>query len=270
MRADGILNCGACSNDPDCQELDVSVPPPTPLPTEIVDSKCAGKVAVLGSDNPFARAAFLVAARYPTFKTARKAEDPSYIDAHPSGPLATAHAELKGYGVTMIQGTRADVIENVSGELEDPGQLFFQKVGGDQDDWGIIGMGYSYQHDRDNEFGPTQIAGVLPRVWWLHEAGYHRSPGDGGFTCAANDDLKGSAFDAGKRIDSAGCKGIERDDLKTREFHVDRKHGRYWVLHVWFEPATGRPTFALTDPWCRQSASALSVPACAFRKQRSC
>ena len=79
-------------------------------------------------------------------------------------------------------------------------------------------MGYSYQHDRDNDSGPTQIAGVDPGIWWLHEAGYHRSPGDGGFTCATNDDLQKSAFDAGKRIDAAGCMGIDKEDLKTREF----------------------------------------------------
>ena len=206
---DGILNCRACTTDPDCPERGRAVPTPPPsttLPTAIVDSTCAGKIAVFGSDTPFGLAARQVAARYPNFKTARKAKDPSYIDSHPSGMLATGHAELKGYGVTMIQGTRADVIENVSGALADPGELFFQKVGGDEDDWGIIGMGYSFQHDRDDEFGPTQIAGVDPGIWWLHEAGYHRSPGDGGFICAANDDLKGKVFDAGKRIDPEGCR----------------------------------------------------------------
>ena len=265
---DGILNCAACTNDPDCPKK--APPPSTTLPTAIVDAKCAGKIAVFGSDTPFEVAARLVASRYPDFKTARKASDPSFIDAHPSGALATGHGEMKGYGVTMIQGKRSGVVENASGDLADPSLLFFQKAGKDEDDWGIIGMGYSYQHDRDNNSGPTQIAGVDPRTWWLHEAGYHHSPGDGGFTCATNDDLQNSAFDAGKRIDAEGCKGIDRDDLKTREFHADRKHGRYWALHVWFEPSTRRPTLALTDPWCRQSASALTVPSCAFRKQGSC
>jgi hypothetical protein len=240
------------------------------LPTAIVEAKCEGKVGVFGTDTPFGVAARQVASRYPNFKTARKADDPSYIDSHPTGMLATGHGELKGYGVTMIQGKRSGVVENASGDLADPPELFFQKVGGDEDDWGIIGMGYSYQHDRDDEGGPTQISGVDPGIWWLHEAGYHRSPGDGGFTCATNDDLQKSAFEAGKRIDPEGCTGIDRDHLKTREFSVDRKHGRYWVLHVWFEPSTRRPTLALTDPWCRQSADALPVPSCAFRKQGSC
>ena len=196
---------------------------------------------MFGSDTPFGVAARQVASRYPNFKTARKADDPSFIDSHPSGALATGHAELKGYGVTMIQGKRSGVVENASGDLADPSLLFFQKTGKDEDDWGIIGMGYSYQHDRDNESGPTEIAGVDSGIWWLHEAGYHRSPGDGGFTCATNDDLQKSVFDAGKRIDAEGCMGIDREDLKTREFHADRKHGRYWALHVWFEPSTRTP-----------------------------
>jgi hypothetical protein len=265
---DGILNCAACTNDPDCPKK--APPPSTTLPTAIVDSTCAGKIAVFGSDTPFGVAARLVASRYPDFKTARKASNPSFIDAHPSGAFATNHGELKGYGVTMIQGKRSDVLQNASGDLADPVELFFQKTGKDEDDWGIIGMGYSYQHDRDNDSAPTLIAGVDAGIWWLHEAGYHDAPGSGGFKCATNDNLKKSAFDAGKRIDAEGCSGIERDDLKTREFRFDYKHGRYWVLHVWFEPSTRRPTIGLTDPWCRQSASAVTVPSCAFRKQGSC
>jgi hypothetical protein len=211
---DGILNCGGCANDPDCPQ---KPPPSTTFPTAIVDPPCAGKIAVFGSDNPFAVAARAVASRYPDFKAARKASNPSFIDAHPSGMLATGHGELKGYGVTMIQGTRPDVVENASGDLADPSLLFFEKTSLSEISWDIIGMGYSYQHDRDNDSGPTLIAGVSPGSWWLHEAGYHHSPGDGGFTCATNDDLRNSAFDAGKRIDANGCKGIDREDLKTRE-----------------------------------------------------
>ena len=263
---DGILNCAACTNDPDCPKK--APPASTTLPTAIVDTKCAGKTAVFGSDTPFGVAARLVASRYPDFKTARKASDPSFVDAHPSGAFATGHGELKGYGVTMIQGKRSNVVENASGDLADPALLFFQKTGKDEDDWGIIGMGYDFQHIRDNDSGPTQIAGVDSGIWWLHEAGYHRSPGDGGFNCATNDDLQKAAFDAGKRIDAAGCMGLDEKDLKVHEFR--KKHGRYWVLHVWFEPTTRRPTLALTDPWCRQSASAVTVPSCAFRKQGSC
>jgi hypothetical protein len=264
---DGILNCRACANDPDCP----AIPPiSSGWPTAIVDAKCNGKTAVFGSATPFGLATSMVVARYPTLHAAQKADNPSFIDSHPSGPLATGHGELEGYGVTMIQGKRSEVIENASGDLADPSVLFFEKVGGHEDDWGITGMGYAYKLDNNNEHPPTQISAVDPGIWWVHEAGYHRSPGDGGFTCATNDDLHRSAFDAKKRIDQAACLAINRDDLKTREFHADRKHGRYWVLHVWFEPKTRRPTIALTDPWCRQSADAVSVPSCAFRKQGQC
>ena len=201
---DGILNCGGCANDPDCPK---KPPPSTTFPTAIVDPPCAGKIAVFGSDNHLQLPPALVASRYPDFKVARKASNPSFIDAHPSGAFATGHGELKGYGVTMIQGTRPDVVENASGDLADPSLLFFQKTSLAEDAWDIIGMGYSYQHDRDNNSGPTLIAGVSPGSWWLHEAGYHDSPGDGGFICATNDDLRKSAFDAGKRIDADGLQG---------------------------------------------------------------
>lgn len=75
---------------------------------------------------------------------------------------------------------------------------------------------------------------------------------------------------AGKHVDAAGCFRIDDDDLKTREFHADKKHGRYWVVHVWFEPETLRPAIAKTDPWCRQSGDAVTVPACAFFRQGMC
>ena len=136
--ADGILNCRACANDPDCPKKGPgsSTPPPsTSWPSAIVESTCAGTIAVFGSDTPFGVAARQVAAQYPNFKTVRKADDPSYIDSHPSGMLATGHAELRGYGVTMIQGRRSGVVENASGDLADPPELFFQKAGGDEDDW---------------------------------------------------------------------------------------------------------------------------------------
>lgn len=236
----------------------------------MVDTKCGGKLGVFASDSPFGLAASRVAARYPSFNVAQKAKNPSFFDAHPSGIAATSHGELKGFGVTMVQGEWPKAVENASGDLADPTLLFFEKTGKDQDDWKLIGMGYSFKFDTDNEPPPTEIPGVAPGIWWIHEAGYHHSPGDGGYTCASNDDLRRSVFDDGKRVDQVGCFGIDKDDLKTGEFHVDRKHGRYWVLHVWFEPKTLRPTISITDPWCRQGNDAVRVSSCAFFKQDQC
>jgi hypothetical protein len=240
------------------------------LPTQEVETKCGGRLVVKDKYTPLGAAALDVAKRYPNFNKAQKAKEPSYFDAHPSGALATSHGELQGFGVTMVQGKWPKAVDNASGRLKDPTLLFFQKTGKSQDDWKIIGMGYTFKFNKDNERPPTNIAAFTEDEWWIHEAGYHRSPGDGGFTCASNDDLKNEARDAGKSIDEAGCFGINNDDLKTREFHADKKHGRYWTVHVWFEPKTQRTVVAKTDPWCRQSDEALSVPKCAFFRQGGC
>jgi len=109
---------------------------------------------------------------------------------------------------------------------------------------------------------------IPAETWWIHEAGYHHSPGDGGFISATDDNLKRAAIDAGKSIDRQGCFGISRSDLKTNA--LDVKHGRLWTVHVWFEPGTRRPTIALTDPWCRQSDHAVTIPSRAFYERGTC
>lgn len=267
---DGVCNIGACNTDPDCP---ANTPPSsgTSYPTETVTTNCGGSVEVLGSETPLGQAAADMARRYPDFNTTQKAKDPSYFDAHPSGVLATGHAELGGFGVTMIQGNWPKPVGNATSKLGNPTLLFFQKTDKKQDYWNIIGMGYTFEFATENMSPPTKLAEIPAHEWWIHEAGYHHSPGDGGFTCAKNDDLKNKVFNAGKRIDSAGCEGIAKGDLKTREFKLDSKHGRYWTVHVWIDPSTRRPTLQKTDPWCRQSKDALSVPRCAFfQRNGSC
>lgn len=267
--ADGICNIAVCDRDPDCPPLPTA-PPSSPIPRERVTTSCGGELWVEATDSPVAVAAGGVRTRYATLNIAQKAKDPSYFDAHPSGVAATGHGELAGFGVTMVQGKRSEPVDNASGRMDDPTLLFFEKDGNDQDDWQIIGMGYSFMLERDGENRPISMPSIPASEWLIHEAGYHHSPGNGGFTCATNDDLKKSAFEAGKRIDSAGCKGIVQSDLRTREFHADKKHGRYWAVHVWFDPSTRRPAFAKTDPWCRQSSQALNVAACAFFSRGDC
>jgi hypothetical protein len=270
--ADGICNAAVCKDDPDCANPPVTattVPTATIFPAASVDTPCGGRVNVQASDSPLGAAAITIELRYPDFSWAQKAKMPSFIDAHPSGAFATNHGELKGFGVTMVRGTRSNVMADKSGSLTDPTLLFFDRRPKQQDDWKIIGMGYSFAL-RANKEKPPEALRFAAADWWIHEAGYHHSPGDGGFTCAADKDLKNSVAKAGKHVDAAGCFGIGDDDIVTREFHLDKKHGRYWALHVWFEPKTGRPTIAKTDPWCRQSADAVSVPSCAFFRQGGC
>jgi hypothetical protein len=268
--ADGICNIAVCDRDPDCPALPQPDPTPTPLTRDWVETSCGGELWVEATDSPIGLAAAAVRARYGSFNTAQKAKEPSFFDAHPSGVAATGHAELEGFGVTMVQGKWPKAALNASGKLDDPTLLFFRKNGKDQDDWWIIGMGYSFEFASDSEDPPRSPSEIPASKWVVHEAGYHHSPGDGGFTCADNDDLRKSVFNAGKRIDSAGCIGISQSDLKTREFDVDKKHGRFWAAHVWFEPGTMRPAYAATDPWCRQGSEALHVPACAFFPRHPC
>jgi len=274
--ADGKCNVGACANDPDCPAgLKDADPGDAPLPAlalpgASVTTPCGGRLTVLAGDSTLGAAALDVARRYPHFNAAQKAKDPEYFDAHPSGALATGHAELKGFGVTTIQGKWPKAVDNASGSLDDPTLLFFEKSGRKQDNWEIIGFGYTYEFDRDGERPPTAIGEFSAGQWLIHEAGYHRSPGDGGFTCADDHDLKKSVYKDGMRIDALGCNGIDKKDLKTREFKADKKHGRFWTIHVWLEPDTHRPVIAETDPWCRQGKDALKVPQCAFFKQGVC
>ena len=266
--ADGICNAAVCEADPDCpKRLDTSS---TLLPRALVNTTCGGKLWVEATNSLIGAAAATVHHAYPNFNMAQSSKNPSFFDAHPSGIAATGHGELKGFGVTMVQGKWPRAIESASGELNDPSLLFFHKADGGQDGWNLIGMGYSFEITKDGQDPPATMRNIPSDSWFIHEAGYHHSPGDGGFTCACNDDLKGDVFDAGKRVDPAGCTAVRDSDIKTREFHVDKKHGRYWATHVWFEPTTLRPTFAKTDPWCRQAKDALTVPACAFFTRGSC
>lgn len=269
---DGICNAAVCKNDPDCSKPPANktvTNPPKVYPSAAVRTPCGGTVNVQASDSPLGAAASTIAGRYPDFNWAQKAKDPHFFDAHPSGAMATNHGELKGFGVTMVRGKWPKAMADSSDSLTDPTLLFFDRRPKKQDDWNIIGMGYSFAFRADNEKPPTAL-GFAAGDWWIHEAGYHHSPGDGGFSCADDKDIKKHEAKAGKQVDAAGCVRIDDDDLKTREFHADKKHGRYWAVHIWFEPKTQRPTIAKTDPWCRQSSDAVAVPSCAFFKQGVC
>lgn len=276
--ADCKCNFGACNDDPDCPELPPHChlddgPQPVVHPSADVHTPCGGTVHVRASDGVLGRAAAQVASEYPNFNSAQKAKDPHFFDAHPSGAFAQKHTELAGFGVTMVQGKWPSPVDNASGSLSDPTLLFYQKSGSNQEGWEIIGMGYFFEFESDNERPPANFPAIDAKHWWIHDAGYHNVPGDGNFRCASNDDLTNKAYDTGKRIDAKGCHGIEKSDLKTREIvlgKADQKHGRIWTVHVWFEPGKSRPTVKKTDPWCRQDQNALVMPACTFFKQGQC
>jgi hypothetical protein len=242
-----------------------------PIVGSLVTTSCGGTQRARAVSSNLGVAAASVIAAFPTAAAAADVlASPSYMGAHPTNGLG-GQAELEGFGVTFIQEDGfLNPLENASGALDDPNLLFFQKVGTNKANWPIIGMGYSF------EFDPCSrpiMENIHQCNFLVHEAGYHDSPGTGGFECATNSDLKSSAISAGKSIDSDKCIAIEDLELKDYPFNLDVRHGRIWTVHVWFEPGTKRPIIAETDPFCRQSSSALEVDcgsADAFSEQGDC
>jgi len=216
-------------------------------------------------------AALAVTNRFPFLKDAQRSKDPKFIDSHVKN-YGTGHAELAGYGITMIahHGHKPvpafDKINYWRGELDQPTELFFQKGRNNREsEWNIIGMGYGLVFDPDNP--PFLEADGQRYPFLVHEAGYHRL-GDGGFDCADNGDLKTASWNAGLRIDAAGRNNITRDDIKSRSSTRKKRHGRLWTIHVWFSPDSGLPVVRNTDPWNRQASGALKVDDCAFYYQQ--
>ncbi|MFL5353655.1 hypothetical protein [Archangium sp.] len=264
---------GECDEDCDGVDTDcISLPSvDNPLPGEKISTPCGGSIFVRTKEGALGKAGTGVRARFSNARAALDSKEPKFFDAHTTG---VAHAELEGFGVTLIQRDGGFLtpqpLENASGDLDDPNLLFFQKKPGPESGWPIIGMGYSFT------FKPCdapELDSISSVHFWVHEAGWHHAPGDGNFECATTSDLKQSALDEGKRLDGAGCVAIEKSDLREHEF--DAEHERIWTVHVWFEPGTGRPAVKRTDPWCRQSTSALRVECAngvddAFFKQGDC
>lgn len=212
-------------------------------------------------------AALAVRSRYPFLKNAQRSTTPKFIDAHTKN-YGAGHADLQGYGVTMIAhhghkpAPKFDKINYWRGELDQPTELFFQKGRNNKEsEWNIIGMGYGLVFDPDNL--PTLDADGTSYPFLIHEAGYHRL-GDGGFDCADNGDLKTASWNSGLRIDSAGQMNVTRDDLKSRTSIRKKRHGRLWTIHVWFDPESGLPVVRNKDPWSRQGSDAIKVDDCAF------
>jgi len=253
----GVSSCATCANS-------------------VATPSCGKPTVLVAADSELGAAMSAVQAKFPSFNAAQRSTSPHYIDSHPSGALATHHTELAGFGVTMIQTTGwppNNPIDNASGRLDDPSLLMFDRRASGQDNWPLIGIGYVFALDVTNEPPPSAIPAIAPSLWFVHEAGYHHVPGDGGFGCASDGDLEKAAIDRGVRIDSNVCNGVVKADLKTPiigDHAADKAHGRYWAVHVWFDPASGRAAFAQTDPWCRQSSSAVPLPSCAFKQRGSC
>jgi hypothetical protein len=236
----------------------------------LTQTSCGGTLRARSVSSNLGLAAASVIAKFPNAAAAASiSASPQYMGAHPTN-LVGGQAELEGFGVTFVQEDGFMVpLENASGELDEPNLLFFKKVGTNKANWPIIGMGYSFDYDPCVR---PKIDNIHPCNFWVHEAGYHDSPGTGEFECATTSNLTNNAISAGKTIDANICSEIEDTDLKDYPLNLDVRHGRMWDLHVWFEPDTNRPIIAKTDPYCRQSSDAIPVDCAgeAFPSQGDC
>ncbi|MEZ4238400.1 MAG: hypothetical protein R3F59_20060 [Myxococcota bacterium] len=188
-------------------------------------------------------------AQWPDAQAAIDARDVHGLDA----VWYWAHGEhsVDGFGVTLVLvdhrpnvGTVFDPIDDLPGrfKLRKPSLLFFDQTDGPPSEWPIIGAGYHYR------FTPCvrpDLDCIRSKWFRVHEAGYHHVPfGDGGMQLATPDDLRNGAV-----MDEAACEPITDDDLAPKLGMV--RHGRSWVVHVWFDPDGGRPAVSIEDPWAR-------------------
>lgn len=233
---------------------------------DVVQPGGGSSVLLLAADHPLSLASAAIQNRYPNMAAANDSSSPKFIDSHPAG---ANRGELRGYGVTMIahEGSEPlvsfDAIQNSSMDVDDPNLLFFEKRNGSTSTWPLIGAGYANFYVPGQEPRLTQGGiDIVPAFrFWVHEAGYHRVL-TGAFECATDSNLGRQAVDAGKSLLPIGQHAISRDDIRAKTF--SKRHGRYWTLHVWYDPVTGRPVVAETDPWERQASDARVVPDCAF------
>ena len=250
--ADGSCN-PTCSSDPDCAT------PPTcdrsvPWSETATSSSCGGTFELRTSSSDVAvQARAFIENKWPNFQAAQSLNYDNDNDGrNESGEdcwrKGHSTANLEGFGVSLTRGTCGVIwsdIHGVEGDLKQPSLLFFEKIGSNQNDWKIVGAGYHFAYD------PCDVPcmdHVPEDDFVIHEAGWHRVPGDGGFDC-----VQQKWIDSGAGIlVTDQCAQIEKDDFHrfNLAFGIN-KHERLWSLHLWFSPDGDDVAFAPTDPFCR-------------------
>ena len=252
-------------------------------------------VPVLNPGTAMDRAAIGVQRTWPNLAAAEAAVSPRWTAAHPQNSFLGAlngrppHGELVGFGATLVRQSNTDFppgpedFPAATGELNRPTLLFFDmRAGGDPANWPIIGMGYAFPYKDEDEDGTAEAPFIFgdqpgPQLKWnlieasyffrdgflTHEAGYHVHLFGAAFDLASTADLTDDARAGGLRIDAAGLSPIGHADMKGGGPHR-AKHGRFFTIHVFFEPGTGRATVAPCDPWARFSTDAVAVPVGSF------
>ena len=249
---DGFCDA-SCASDPDCpapETCDRSVP----WPFVNASSSCEASFKVRRNAADVAVVARqFIEAKWPTFAGARFLDyDDDNDGANEGGEdcwkKGHAEANLVGTGPSLTRGTCGLIWSDIHGvehDLLQPSLLFFEKVGADEGNWKVIGAGYHF------DYAPCDVPcldHVPESKFLIHEAGWHRVPGDGGFDCIQQQWVDGSAD-----IDVTNqCARIDKDDFhRLGATFGANKHERLWTLHMWFQPDGDGVAFGATDPWCR-------------------
>lgn len=247
-------NCNpTCASDPDCpvpEVCDRSIP--WTISSDSSSCDAAFKVRRQASD-VVVQARNFVEGKWPDFAAAQSLDyDEDNDGNNESGEdcwrEGHAEANLEGFGVSLTRGGCDAVwndVHGVEGDLHQPSLLFFEKIGSNKANWKVIGAGYHFDYDACDV---PCFEHVPAGRFLIHEAGWHRVPGDGGFDC-----VQQQWIDNGTGIDVFDqCTNIEKEDFHRTGLTLGiNKHERVWTLHMWFEPDGAGVSFAPTDPWCR-------------------
>jgi len=264
---DGRCNT-ACTGDPDCPAPKVCSRG-GPFVDVDVTTSCGRSASVRRAvDDPLVQARARVERKWPNFRAAKDLDYDDDDDGNNEGKETCwreghAEANLANSGVSL---TRADPgplggctdsvwVDVYAGNDPDrPSLLFFEKTSSDKRTWRVIGAGYHY------DYQPCSVPcllGVSESEFLIHEGGWHRVPGDGGFDCVEQRWIDNNA---GIRVTDR-CAVIEKKDFhRTSIAFGANKHERLWTLHVFFEPGGSGVAVAETDPWCRDRDDASDEP----------
>ena len=196
-------------------------------------------------DDPLVQARARVERKWPNFETAKDLDYDDDDDGNNEGKETCwreghDEANLAGFGVSLTRaehgpggGCTEPVWEDLhaGNDPEYPSLLFFEKTSSrEKQTWRVIGAGYHY------DYQPCSVPcllGAAESKFLIHEAGWHRVPGDGGFDCVEQRWIDNNA---GIRV-ADQCAVIEKHDFHrlTLKFGVN-KHERLWTMHVFFEP----------------------------------
>ena len=284
---DGLCNLAYCSisEDPDCVEENCDADnhcnvtcesdPDCPVAEQCdrsgatlfrpVTTWCGRSTVVrVGASDPMVLARAHIESKWPNFRDAKDLdydEDNDGINESGESCWREGHAEanLEGFGVTLTRGTCGLIWSDyhANDDPMEPSLLAFEKTTGSKDTWQIIGAEYHYHYDSCEV---PCLTSVPESRFLIHEAGWHRVPGDGGFDCIQQ-----------KWVDTSGgvpvvdvfdqCADIHKDDFHRSNITFGaNKHERVWTMHMFFEPGTNGIALAEVDPWCRDIDDADDEP----------